>query len=65
MKLHELPKGTKFRLTEDCKAPPDIGGYAKEMVMRLVNIDGMYSYCITEGGNIVHPVAWAKVEVVD
>lgn len=65
MKLYELQRGSYFRLLEDTKAPPDIGGYAKDMVMRLGNIDGMYSYCTTVGGNVAHPVAWAEVEQVE
>lgn len=64
MKLYDLDRGDWFILKEDTKAPPDIGGYGKGMKMRLGNIDGMYSYCTTEGGNVVHPVAWAEVEKV-
>jgi hypothetical protein len=64
MKLYELKSGEWFRLLEDTQAPPDVGGYAKEMVMQLGNIDGMYSYCETLGGNVAHPVAWAEVERV-
>ena len=29
------------------------------------HIDGMYSYCLDEGGNVVHINANAEVEVID
>ena len=29
------------------------------------HIDGMYSYCIDRAGNIIHPVAWTEVEVIE
>jgi hypothetical protein len=65
MKLYELENGTHFRLIEDTRAPPDIGQYPKGRVLRLGNIDGMYSYCIDIATKeICHPVAWAEVEKV-
>jgi hypothetical protein len=62
MKLYELHPGDRFRLKEDCKAPPDIGGYHATREFTLGNIDGMYSYCTDDYGRVHHPVAWAEVE---
>jgi len=64
MKLYDLGRGNTFRLLEDTKAPPDIGGYPSGKILKLKNIDGMYSYCTDELGNVYHPVAWAEVEKV-
>jgi hypothetical protein len=65
MKLYELNRGDYFRLVEDTKAPPDIGGYPAGTVMKLHNIDGMYSYCTVNVTHVLHPVAWAEVEKVE
>jgi len=27
------------------------------------HLDGMYSYCLDEGGNVVHIAAWQEVEL--
>jgi hypothetical protein len=61
MKLYNLPRFTWFTLDDDTKAPPDIGGYAPGVKLKLDHIDGMYSYCLDEDGNVFHPVAWAEV----
>jgi hypothetical protein len=64
MKLYHLPRGKWFRLLEDTQAPPDIGGYEANRVMKLGNIDGMYSFCTDEHSNVYHPAAWSEVEMV-
>jgi hypothetical protein len=65
MKLYDLDSGDHFRLIEDTNAPPDIGKYHAGRVLRLGNIDGMYSYCIDiDTKEVCHPVAWAEVEKV-
>jgi hypothetical protein len=61
MKLYDLKRGDWFMLVEDCKAPPDIGGYAAGTYFRFSHVDGMYSYCTDGDGNVYHPVAWAEV----
>jgi hypothetical protein len=62
MKLYEVPKNTKVRLLEGFRAPysPDPG-----MVVTFDHIDGMYSYCVTDAGEVVHPAAWTEVEIVE
>jgi hypothetical protein len=65
MKLYELSRGDHFKLVEETRAPPDIGTYGKDLILRLGNIDGMYSYCTDGKGGVFHPVAWAEVEKVE
>jgi hypothetical protein len=31
--------------------------------LEFKHIDGMYSYCLTQEGNVVHLKAWTEVEV--
>ena len=64
MKLYELESGTKFTFDMEVQAPPDIGSYTPGTVLKLHNIDGMYSYCTDENGRVYYPVAWAEVSVV-
>ena len=33
--------------------------------LNFSHIDGMYSYCTTDNGQVVHLVAWAEVEILD
>lgn len=68
MKLYECNKGTKFKLLET-NFPPDYSQEAKEFLMKKVwtlhKIDGMYSMCYDEKGNLHHPAAYSKVEVIE
>jgi hypothetical protein len=50
MKLYEVPRNSRI-VTE--------GG--KEL--NFSHVDGMYSYCTDDDGNVVHLAAWAEVEV--
>ena len=50
MKLYELKRGTYFKLQEDTEA-----------IFKLDHIDGMYSMCYTEQGDMCHIYAFAEV----
>jgi hypothetical protein len=51
MKLYEVPRRSRVK-TED--------GYE----FNFDHIDGMYSYCTDDDGNVVHLMAWTEVEIV-
>ena len=58
MKLYDVPRNTQVKSIE-----PDCSDEFK-----LINIDGMYSYCTKEWyGNetAVHIAAWTDVEILD
>jgi len=64
-KLYELERNTRFKLAEDPTVPPASLEVTKDFndVYKLLNIDGMYSYCIDVMTNEVHHfAAWTKVE---
>lgn len=53
MKLYEAPRNVKVRTID--------GG--NEYMFK--HIDGMYSLCYTDKGEVVHLAAWTEVEVLD
>jgi hypothetical protein len=63
MKLYELPRQSKFTLTETPYIPVDSNDYNPSDVFTLHNIDGMYSYCVDIDGVIHHFAAWTEVNV--
>ena len=53
MKLYEIPGSSKIRLV------------GETTVYLFDHIDGMYSICYNNEGQVVHLVAWAEVEIVN
>ena len=51
MKLYDVPRNTRVLVDGE--------------VVNFHHIDGMYSYCTTDSGDVVHLAAWTDVEVVD
>lgn len=65
MKLYDLKRGDKFRLTdEEVKVPVAHAEPDADKVYWFGHIDGMYSYC-KDGDDVVHFAAWTEVERVD
>ena len=54
MKLYDVPKNTRITIKDD-----------DGNILRLLfhKIDGMYSYCTDDEGNVVHVAAWVEVEI--
>lgn len=67
MKLYDLRRGTKFRLSEDPTVPPDLMARQLatfDIVYTFGSIDGMYSNSIGEDGERYYFAAWTEVEEV-
>lgn len=65
-KLYELSKrNIMVRLLEDAKIPPEHGELLKGQVVKFGHIDGMYSLCWDQEGNLIHPAAWTECEVLE
>ena len=61
VKLYELTKGDKFVVIfEDKQGSP----VKSKEVFTFMKIDGAYSICHDQGGNIVHWAAYTPVELV-
>lgn len=53
MELYNVPNNTRIR----------IKGFEEDGVLLFHHIDGMYSYCTDENGDVVHIPAWAEVNI--
>jgi hypothetical protein len=51
MKLYECPKNVMVK-TED------------GTTVKFHHVDGMYSYCTVETGEVVHLAAWTEVDII-
>jgi len=65
MKLYELPNHSLFVLSESPKVPPDAYEGIPNIIYKLRNIDGMYSYVTDAFNNVYHFAAWTEVEPYD
>lgn len=55
MKLYDVPRNTKIKVNLGFEGPPT------ELLFN--HIDGMYSVCVMETGEIIHLMATTEVEV--
>lgn len=60
-KLYELKKYSLFTLAEDPQIPVDEPEGIPNVIYKLINIDGMYSYITDARGNVYHFAAWTEV----
>jgi len=65
MKLYDIPpNNTIIILDEEVRIPPASPEISQGDRLKFHHIDGMYSYCETESGQIVHPAAWTEVKII-
>lgn len=55
MKLYDVPRNTRVRLSES----------EEKTEVLFDHVDGMYSYCKDKDGNTIHLAAWTEVEIVN
>ena len=65
MKLYDVPRNSRIKIIGDKKVPPGAPELIEGQELNFRNIDGMYSYCTTDDGDVVHLVAWAEVELIN
>lgn len=61
--LYNVPRNTRVVLLEDAKVPPAHRPLLKGEVLMFRSTDGMYSYCLDQNQEAVHPAAWTEVEL--
>jgi hypothetical protein len=54
MKLYDVPKNTRIVIKDED---------GTELRLNFGHVDGMYSYCTDDEGNVVHLAAWTEVEI--
>lgn len=64
MKLYEVPQKSYVLVVGSSMAPPGAVDNKEGDVLYFYHIDGMYSYCKDEEGNIRHLPAWQEVIIV-
>jgi hypothetical protein len=65
MKLYECKRGDRVVINDtDTNVPPAHRPLYDTEVLTFDHIDGMYSYCTDDQGNVVHPAAWTEVQVL-
>ena len=64
MELFNVPNNSKIIVQSDIKTPPASPQIKKGDILQFHHIDGMYSYCKNNDGEVVHLVAWADVDIV-
>lgn len=66
MKLYECtPRSFVRILDSEPRVPIGATPVKTNQTIRFHHIDGMYSFCHTNDGKLVHPVAWSEVEPID
>ena len=64
MKLYYVPINTKIKVMGDVKTPIGSPEIKKGDIIEFGHIDGMYSFCKNEKGDVVHLAAWTEVEIL-
>jgi|TARA_R110000796_G_scaffold7045_2_gene24568 hypothetical protein len=64
MELHNVPRNSRIKVISDIKVPPGAPEIEQGEELNFRSIDGMYSYCTRDNGEVVHLVAWAEVEII-
>ncbi len=65
MELHNVPRNSRIKVISDVKVPPGASEITEGEELNFRSIDGMYSYCTRDNGEVVHLVAWAEVEIIE
>lgn len=64
MKLYEILRNTRVRVINPEGVPPGGINISDGEIVDFIHLDGMYSYCKNDKGEIVHLKAWQEVEIV-
>jgi len=65
MELYKVPRNSRIKVVTEDKVPPGAPQIIKGEELNFRSIDGMYSYCTRDNGEVVHLAAWTDVELID
>ena len=63
-KLYDVPQNTRIKVVVEEKVPPGAPQIKEGEELNFRSIDGMYSYCTRDNGDVVHLAAWTEVEIL-
>jgi len=64
MELYNVPRDSRIKVIVQNKVPPGVPQVIEGEELNFRSIDGMYSYCTRDSGEVVHLAAWTEVEVL-
>jgi len=65
IELGDVPNNTKIKVMDKkVRVPPFAPPVETGTILNFHHLDGMYSYNTDEDGNVVHIVAWSKVQII-
>ena len=64
-KLYDVPRNTRIKVVVEDKVPPGAPQIKEGEELNFRSIDGMYSYCTRDNGEVVHLVAWTEVKILN
>ena len=64
MELYNVPRNSRIKVVGDIKVPPASSMVKEEEILNFSHVDGMYSYCTKDNGEVVHLAAWTNVEII-
>ena len=65
MKLYDVPRNSRIKVIVSNKVPPGAPQINEGEELNFRSVDGMYSYCTRDNGEVVHLLAWAEVEYLN
>lgn len=65
MELYNVPNNSRIKVLVEDKVPPGAPQVFEGEELNFRKIDGMYSYCNRDSGEVVHLVAWTEVEIIN
>ncbi len=65
MKLYNVPRNSRIKVIVEDKVPPGAPQITEGEELNFRSIDGMYSYCTRDSGEVVHLAAWTEVETIN
>ena len=64
MELYNVPRNSRIKVIVEDNVPPGAPQITEGEELNFRSIDGMYSYCTRDNGEVVHLAAWTEVEII-
>ena len=70
MKLYDVPRNSRIKVISgeggrEVQVPPGAPQIKEGEELNFRSIDGMYSYCTRDNGEVVHLAAWTEVKYLN